>query len=104
MAIVSVSFRITRDSAEDYDKRYKAITDKIKSFATTLNRWDGTTSYYVMETSSTAAKVAHDVYMLPEFRRDKEEILVINLSERKDHGRHGKIGDLATLDKLLDKR
>ena len=104
MAIIAVSFRIERDeSSDEYNRRYKAITEKIKSYAVG-SIWDETTSFYLFESNETAGNIASGVYLLTEFRTDKELLLVINTSSRTDHSFKGAVKYPTTLNNLLDKR
>lgn len=103
MGVMAVSFRVEKDESEaEYQKRYKAITDKIKSYASG-SIWEETTSFYLFESSSSATAIASGVYLLNEFRTSKEIVLVINTSSKTDHAHKGGT-KTSTLDSLLAKR
>jgi hypothetical protein len=103
MAIIAASFRVEKDESEaDYQKRYKAITDKIKSYASGTV-WEETTSFYLFESSSAATTIASGVYLLDEFRATKEILLVINTSSKTDQAHKG-AKNTTVLNSLLGKR
>jgi hypothetical protein len=106
LPVFAVTFRIaktTADEKRDYDERYEAIEDDIRSFADGLV-WDETTSFLLFDgkEGTETADIIKKVEANKWYRKEHEKLLVIRLYEIFDR-KSGKIAKPNTLTRILNK-
>lgn len=99
MAVYGISFRIAADAT--YSTRYQSVVDAIKS-AAGRDWWADTTSFFVIQSSKSAAELARYIDVNSTISPSKDLLLAINLS-MKEHSLIGSTKD-ADLERLLKLR
>jgi hypothetical protein len=100
MALFAISFRIHKDNG--YDTRYDSVVEAIKELAESGKYWDETTSFFLIESSTTASNLAAQIEENSVLSVSRDMLLVINLSQ-KGYKVIGNYQDL-DLDWLMQRR
>jgi len=100
MAVFAISFRI--DNGFDHPKRWQSVVDAIKKEAIDGDKWEETTSFFLIKSNKTAAELLDSIYYGSDLNESRDVILVLNTSF-KDHAHKGAKYPY-TLNALLDAR
>jgi hypothetical protein len=100
MGIFCITFRIHEDAS--YSDRYNSTVEAIKNVCHG-EYWDEPTSFFLFENPSTSAKIAEYIEANSQFAKDRDLLLVTNLSQ-KAFATDGKVKKPQTLKNLMDKR
>jgi hypothetical protein len=102
VALYAISFRVEYEG--DYDGRYASLVEAIRAQASGTDWWEETTSFMLITSDKSPAKLADDILSASTFDATKDLLLVIYLSGNQGYAIRGKYADKDVLTLLRERR